>query len=152
MTQNTNVVKLMVKHHYKIEELLDKFEANIESNYESMLKLFNDFEWELEKHIFIEERVIYTQYSPEEIVGGYKMLPKLTTQHNFIINKLQNWNKDIRSKKKILDFSVLKEFIINHKNFEEKEVYPLIDQVLNEEQKQDMVIKINEIIGLDSIN
>ena len=88
MTQNTNVVKLMVKHHCKIEKLLENFEANIDSDYESLLKTFSDFEWELEKHIFIEERVIYTQYNPDDIAGGYKMLPKLTTQHNFIINKI----------------------------------------------------------------
>ena len=151
MTQNTNVVKLMVNHHCKIEKLLENFEANIDSDYESILKTFSDFEWELEKHIFIEERVIYTQYNPDDIADGYKMLPKLTTQHNFIINKLQNWSKDIRNKKKILDFNVLKEFIENHKNFEEKDVYPLIDQVLNEEQKLKMATKINEIIGLNSL-
>ncbi len=146
MSETTNIVAIMVKDHNKIEGLLNDFEEKVNKDYKIMLKSFNDFEWELRKHIFIEERAIYTQYEPEDIVGGYKMLPKLTTQHNFIVNKLQTWQRDINKKRTITDVSKLKDFIEKHKNFEEKDVYPLMDQTLTEEQKKQISSKINEII------
>ena len=146
MTENTNIVALMVKDHCKIEKLLNDFEAKIDSDFNTMSKAFHDFEWELEKHIFIEERAIYTQYEPEDIAGGYKMLPKLTSQHNFIINKLQTWRRDIHKRRPITDVSKFKEFINKHKNFEEKDVYPLMDQTLDGEQKRQISFKITEII------
>jgi len=146
MSETTNIVAIMVKDHNKIERLLNDFEEKVNKDYKIMLKSFNDFEWELQKHIFIEERAIYTQYEPEDIVGGYKMLPKLTTQHNFIVNKLQTWQRDINKKRTITDVSKLKDFIEKHKNFEEKDVYPLMDQTLTEEQKKQISSKINEII------
>ena len=80
----------MVKDHNKIEQLLNNFEASINKDYKIYSEAFNDFEWELEKHIFVEEKAIYTQYDPDDVVGGYKMLPLLTKQHNFIVNKLAN--------------------------------------------------------------
>ena len=74
------------------------------------------------------------------------MLPLLTKQHNFIVNKLAIWRRDIRNNNKISDFHHLKEFLLKHKNFEEKDVYPLMDQSLNEGQKRQIISKINEII------
>ncbi len=145
MNKSTNIVPLMVKDHRKIEQLLDNFEASIDKDYKTMAKAFNDFEWHLEKHIFVEEKAIYTQYSPEDVASGYKMLPALTKQHNYIVNQLAIWRKDVRNKRNITDFNNLKEFIIRHKNFEEKDVYPLLDQVLDEEQKTQILQKINEI-------
>ena len=145
MDKSTNIVSIMVKDHRKIEQLLENFEASTNKDFKTMAKAFNDFEWELEKHIFVEEKAIYTQYAPEDIVRGYKMLPTLTKQHNYIVNKLDVWRKEIRNKRKITDVSNLKEFIIKHKNFEEKDVYPLMDEVLDENQKRQIVQKINEI-------
>jgi len=145
MDKSTNIVPVMVKDHRKIEQLLDNFEASLDKDYKTITKAFNDFEWELEKHIFVEEKAIYTQYAPEDVEGGYKMLPTLTKQHNFIVSKLAIWRKDVRNKRKITDVSSLKEFIIKHKNFEEKDVYPLMDQVLDEDQKRQILHKINEI-------
>lgn len=145
MDKSTNIVPVMVKDHRKIEQLLENFEASIDKDYKTMAKAFNDFEWHLEKHIFVEEKAIYTQYSPEDVASGYKMLPTLTKQHNYIVNQLAVWRKDVRNKRNITDFNNLKEFIIRHKNFEEKDVYPLLDQVLDEEQKTQILQKINEI-------
>ena len=145
MDKSTNIVPIMVKDHRKIEQLLDNFEASTNKDFKTMVKAFNDFEWELEKHIFVEEKAIYTQYAPEDVVRGYKMLPTLTKQHNYIVNKLDVWRKEVRNKRKITDVSSLKEFIIKHKNFEEKDVYPLMDEVLDEGQKRQILQKINEI-------
>jgi hemerythrin-like domain-containing protein len=146
MNEQMSITKLMIKDHCKIEDLINKLEEKTKEDFESMAKAFNDFEWELEKHIFTEEKAIFTSYNPEDVIEGYKMLPELTKQHNFIINTLNNWRDDIRKKRTLSDVYSFKEFIINHKDFEEEKVYPQLDEGLSEEQKRHIIAKINEIM------
>lgn len=146
MSKSISILELMIKDHCKIEELIKDLEEKSKEDFDSMKKSFNKFEWELEKHIFTEEKAIFTSYNPEDITEGYKMLPELTKQHNFIINTLNNWREDARKKRMISDVYSFKEFLIKHKNFEEEKVYPKLDQSLLEEEKRHIVAKINEII------
>jgi len=146
MNGETNILKIMVTDHCKIDNLINKLEETTKEDFESMAKAFNKFEWELEKHIFAEEKAIFTSYNPEDVIEGYKMLPELTKQHNYIINTLNNWRDDIRKKRIITDVYSFKEFIIRHKNFEEQKIYPELDEGLNEEQKRKIIAKINEIM------
>ena len=146
MSNSSNLLALMVKDHCKIEELINTLEKNIEKDTPSVIELFNRFEWNLEKHIFIEEKVIFTSYNPEDIIEGYKMLPELTKQHNILLNKLNLMRKDIRNNRSISDITSFKEFLLNHKNFEEKNVYPKLNESLDNQQKKIIIEKINEII------
>ena len=146
MNKPTNISSLMIQDHCKIEKLIDELEEKTKKDYKSMRKTFDEFEWELEKHIFTEEKAIFTAYKPENVTEGYKMLPELTKQHNYIINTLNNWRTDIRKRKTISDVYSFKEFLIKHKNFEEEKVYPKLDQSLPEDEKRHIVAKINEII------
>ncbi len=146
MIKSTNILNLMVKDHRKIEDLLNNLEEKNNEDFDSMRKAFNKFEWELEKHIFTEEKAIFTSYNPDDITQGYKMLPELTKQHNFIINKINNWRKGIQNQKMITDIYSFKVYLIRHKNFEEENLYPKLDQSLPEDDKRHIVAKINEII------
>jgi len=146
MNKSTNIFKLMVKDHNKIEELLENLELKNNEDFDSMRDAFNKFEWELEKHIFTEEKAIFTSYNPEDVSQGYKMLPELTKQHNFLLNKLNNWRKDVRNKRMISDFYSFKVYLVRHKNFEEEKVYPMLDQSLSEDEKRHIMSKINEIV------
>ena len=146
MPKKINISKLMINDHCKIEELITELEKKSKMDFDSMKKAFNNFEWELEKHIFTEEKAIFTSYNPDYVIEGYKMLPELTKQHNYIINMLNNWREDIRKKRKPKDILKLKEFLIKHKNFEEDKVYPKLDESISEEEKHHIVAKINEIV------
>ena len=145
MSEN-DILLRMVKDHCKIEKLLDEFEENVEKDYLMIRKSFNKFEWELEKHLFVEEKAIFTSYNPEDVSEGYKMLPELTKQHNLIINKLNNWGKDIQNKRRIDGFYEFKRFLMKHREFEETELYPRLDQSLDETQKKLIIERINEIL------
>ena len=146
MSKSINIFKIMASDHCKIENLLNDLEEKNNKDFDSMYQAFNKFEWELEKHIFTEEKAIFTSYNPENITEGYKMLPELTKQHNFILNKLNNWRKDIRNNRMISDLYSFKVYLIRHKNFEEDKVYPMLDQSLPEDEKRHIVAKINEIV------
>jgi hemerythrin superfamily protein len=141
-----NILPIMIKDHNKIELLTDKFQESAKGDFSAMIKSFNKLEWKLEKHIFVEEKAIFTSYNPEDVTTGYKMLPELTKQHNELLNRLNIMRKDLRSRGLVKDVYSFKEFMIKHKIFEEKEVYPKLDDALDETQKRQIVDKINEII------
>ena len=146
MNESTNILSFMLKDHGKIESLINDLEEKSKQNFDEMEKIFTKFEWELEKHIFIEEKAIFTAYKPENISEGYKMLPELTKQHNYIVNTLNNWRDNVKKKKILTDVFSFKEFLRKHREFEENEVYPRLDKSLSEEEKRHIVAKINEII------
>jgi len=147
MAEAINILDIMIKDHCKIDKLIDKLDdISKQDDYEEFIKAFNKFEWELEKHIFTEEKAIFTSYTPEDVNYGYKMLPELTKQHNFIVNKLNNWRHDIKKRNIISDINEMKEFLIKHRKYEEKEVYPKLDQGLSTDEKRHIIAKINEII------
>lgn len=146
MSKEIGILPLMVKDHCKIEKLLDEFEESTGKDHETILKAFNKFSWELEKHIFVEEKAIFTSYSPKDVVEGYAMLPELTKQHNVLLNKLNNMRRDIYRRTKPTDLYGFKEFLVGHRRFEETNVYPKLDQNLDNESKKIILDKINEII------
>jgi hemerythrin-like domain-containing protein len=146
MSKSAKILSLMIKDHCKIEELINDLEEKNKKDFDSMSKSFNRFEWKLEKHIFIEEKAIFTSYKPDNVIEGFKMLPELTNQHNFILNTINNWRDDLRKKRSISNIYSFKEFLIKHKTYEEKEVYPKLDQSLSEHEKKHIIAKINEII------
>jgi len=146
MAEEVDILNLMVEDHCKIENLINKLDETTKEDFDSMKKAFQKFEWELEKHIFTEEKAIFTNYTPSDVSEGYKMLPELTNQHNYIVNKLNNWRKDIKNKKMLTDVYSFKEFLVNHRKFEEEKVYPNLNEFLSEEEKRHIIAKINEIV------
>lgn len=137
----------MIEDHEKIVKLLNEVEKNINQDMIliHMIKVFNDFKWKLEKHIFIEEKAIFTSYEPENIAKDFAMIPELIKEHNIILNKLIVTKKEIK-KKRTSNFQEFKDMLIKHKNFEEEKVYPKLDQVLDESEKKIIIKRINEIL------
>ena len=144
MKKNT-ILSLMVKDHCKIEKFLEKLEEDIDKDFQIMKKSFFKYEWELEKHLFVEEKAIFISYNPKDVSKGYKMLPELKIQHNFILNKLNNWRNDVINKRGINGFYDFIKFLLSYRRYEEKEVYPNLDKELNDDQKNQIIQKINEI-------
>ncbi|DAC72343.1 MAG TPA: hypothetical protein DSN98_05630 [Thermoplasmata archaeon] len=144
--KSTAILDLMIKDHGKILKLLQDVEKSIGMELVSTMKVFDTFEWELEKHIFIEEKAIFTSYSPTNIVEGYKMVPELIQQHNEILNKLRVMRKNLMWQRPI-DYDGFKELIMAHKTFEEASLYPKLDQELDVSQKEEIIKKIREVVS-----
>jgi hemerythrin superfamily protein len=143
--KSTAILDLMMKDHGKIVTLLLDVEKSIGMELISTMKVFDTFEWELEKHIFIEEKAVFSSYKPTNIVEGYKMVPELIQQHNDILNRLRAMRKNLMWQRPI-DYDEFKELIMAHKTFEEVSLYPKLDQELDASQKEEIMKKIREII------
>ena len=85
----------MTADHTKILKLLGDVEKSMGIELVSLMKVFDTFEWELEKHIFTEEKAIFSSYNPRNISEGYKMVPELIQQHNEILNRIRVMRKDL---------------------------------------------------------
>ena len=141
----TTILELMTADHTKILKLLLDVEKSIGIELVSLTKVFDTFEWELEKHIFTEEKAIFSSYSPKNITEGYKMVPELIQQHNEILNRVRLMRKDLMWNRPV-QYQEFKEFIMAHKTFEEATLYPKLDKELTTAQKDEIVKKIREIV------
>ena len=143
--KSTAILDLMVKDHSKIVLLLNQIEKNLESNKLDLMKAYDEFTWTLEKHIFTEEKAIFTSYYPTNIKTGYKMVPELIKQHNEILNIADNMRANL-IKNKPIDFESFKQTLLDHKTFEEETLYPKLDLELEKSQKQEIVSRIAEMV------
>jgi hypothetical protein len=146
MSDKLNILSLMKEDHHQIESLIEILNDSLGKSYDEIQKHFEKFEWKLEKHIFIEEKAIFTFYEPEDINLGYSMLPTLMKQHNYILNELNKMRKDVKNRKTLKDLENLKIFLLKHRNYEERDVYPKLEDSLKEEQKKQIIDRINEMI------
>ena len=139
-----SISKVMTRDHDKIVKLLNDFGKCIELEKQTLKKAFDTFTWELEKHIFTEEKVVFISYKPEDYEEGYKMVPQLMKEHDIIYNKLKEMRKSINFDESC-DYQEFKDFLLKHKDFEESSLYPVLDQELDETTKKMLINRINEI-------
>ena len=142
--KSTIISETMVRDHGKLVKLLIDFEKSIVQDKKTMMKVFNEFVWELEKHFFTEEKAIFISYEPKDETEGYAMVPRLISEHDEIFDRIKTMKKSIK-KNKDFDFTGFRELLRKHKDFEDETVYPLFDQELDESEKKIIVKRINEI-------
>ncbi len=143
--KSTTILDYMVRDHGKIIKLLVDIEKNLGKDKVSLMRVFDAFEWSLEKHLFTEEKAIFTSYSPVNISQGYVMVPELIKEHNQILNQARILRKELL-RQKTVDFESFKQMLTKHKTFEEEHLYPRLDQELDENQKKMIIDRLSEII------
>jgi len=140
---NLSIEKLMLKEHRKLNELLDVLERDLD-DYEKTKTNFNCFKWNMEKHFFVEEKVIFDSFvsiSGQETNDIFHLLQdhvKIIATIKILEHRL---NKKIKP-----DLEKLKEMLIIHRNFEDEDFYPNLDERLTANQKKMVCERIMEII------
>ena len=127
------IPEIMMKDHSKIHNLISEIEQNIiKNNNEDSNHLFIRLKWTLEKHFFIEEKVVFSIYSnmlPEE----FEELNKLLQEHKDFLHLLNRIDSDFKNLKL---FQKLKKELSAHAKFEDEIFYPRLEEQLSKEQKQ----------------
>lgn len=140
----TAILELMVKDHNRLFEYLKDIENNLGSEFGFLSNSFNTFQWNLEKHFFAEERAIFISYKPDEPDKQYDFFSDLMDQHAEILSIVESLRKKLQ-KREPLDLNQLKKLLVKHKTFEEKSIYPVIDQELDEGEKRFIIDRIQDI-------
>jgi len=143
--ENITILKLMIKDHANLLEYLNVVEDKIKHGGKQLQKSFHYFEWNLEKHLFVEERAIFTGYNPEHVDEGYSLFIGLSKQHNAILGKLKKIKNDLKGGENV-NISEFKQMLIEHKNYEEMNIYPKLDREMSEGGKRLIIERINEVI------
>lgn len=133
----------MLKEHERISRFLGQLEKEID-NYDRTKINFNKFKWNLEKHFFVEEKVIFNMFvniSGKETTDTFHLL----SDHVRIIGMINNVDEKLRKKIRP-DLSRLKEVLTAHKDFEDHYFYPRLDERLTLDQKKEISERIQEII------
>ena len=143
--KSTAILDLMVRDHNRLMEYLKDVEKNLGRDFGFLSNSFNVFQWNLEKHFFVEERAIFTSYNPDRIDEGYEVFLDLSEQHTEILKKIESLRKKLQ-RREPFDLNEIKNLLIKHKTFEEENVYPVLDQEIDEGEKRFIIERINDII------
>jgi rubredoxin len=142
--ESDSITEIMLEDHEKIIKLLDDFGKCLNLENEILKKAFEKFKWELEKHIFAEEKVIFVSSEPEIMAKFFDLTPQLIIDHQKINEKLKEIQNNIKSNE-TCNFQDFKNFLIKHKDDEQTRLYPSLDKELDKKTKEEIIKRIKEI-------
>ena len=142
--KSTAILDLLVEDHNRLMKYLKDVEINISRDFGFLSNSFNTFQWNLEKHFFVEERAIFISYKPDKFDNEYNFFSDLMVQHTEILEIIESLRKKLQNRGPF-DLDELKKLLVNHKTFEEKSIYPVIDQEIDEGEKGFIIDRIKEI-------
>ena len=134
----------MVNDHKMIMKKLLEVKKHQTKDFETLLEKFNNFEWYLEKHFFVEERAIFTSYNASLIKEGQYLFDEISKQHTRILETVESLRDRLRMNKSF-DITTLVEMLTDHKIHEEHNVYPLLDEHIQEGEKRLMIERIEDV-------
>jgi hemerythrin-like domain-containing protein len=135
------ILKTMIKEHEIIETLLNEFEKEYKRDYPESKKILKTLVWNLEKHMFLEEKFLYNV--PSLWNGNIGEIFNILKEHGdllFLVKKLRS--SDFTEE----DVSDLRELLRDHFTTEEVVLYPKFENGLTEEQRNFFLDRTTEIL------
>jgi hemerythrin-like domain-containing protein len=151
MEKNDNsILDLMLIHHGLLEVLFKSLKDNInlETKAEFVRKIVSEFRWEMEKHFFVEEKVIFafcTATDPQSCA----IVVELLNEHKRMRDMLEELKQENVKKDSVLNR--FENLLKDHRLTEEYKLYPRIDEELSEDDKSLITGRINELPKVKSL-
>ena len=141
MEEETFISNYMIKDHCDIEKHLNNLEKDIQENSDSTEESFKNFKWRLLRHFSEEEKVVFIQCDPSTC--DQEIIDKISDEHKIMLEKLEEIEQEIsRGNKPSVD--ELKRLIKEHSKFEDDELYPRLDEQLDESKKQIIIERLKK--------
>lgn len=145
MRTTDHISAIMLKDHLRLLSLLHAFDRIEQDDFAAKRTAFETLKWHAEKHMFTEEKVVFTSFNAEEKKEDYNLFLEVSKEHTTILNEMARIHNDLQ-KKISADGFHLRELLINHQKYEEKVLYPLLEKELTTEEKELILGHIAEII------
>jgi len=142
MEGTITISQIMLRDHQKIGTLLANLNNGMNKDHQKVLELFHEFIWTLEKHFFIEERIVLTDYNPPDEKNS-AAISNLLREHDHMLKLSRKLEEDLIKNKKV-DISQLQKMLIKHRDYENEVLYPMLDLELNKTQKKTIVQKVTD--------
>ena len=144
MKKSKSISEIMLRHHYKIDKLYHRLEKGIEQKSENLVATFDKFKWELERHFFIEEKAIFQlHYSENE--KSNKIREQLMEEHSILRRIIDRIENDLLNNREI-DLYGFRKKLLKHKEFENREFYPRLDEELDDSRKKIIIERLSNPI------
>jgi hypothetical protein len=142
--ENISIINAMDKDHKKIKNLLSIFEKQLDKDFKKSKESFEKLKWNMEKHFFIEEKVIFNSDFFEE--KYLDEMSRVLDDHKELLNLLIITEETLSDNKKP-DLSEFKRILSNHSKLEDEILYPNMEDILSKEQKMNIVNRINSMLN-----
>ena len=131
------IPEIMLRDHAKIHNLLSEIDLNLqkEKNIEESHHLFIRLKWTVQKHFFVEEKVIFTVYASSEL-EEMQDFDNLIKEHREVLSLLQKIDNNFQKPISHNLFQKTKKLLSEHAKFEDEIFYPRLEEELSEEQKE----------------
>lgn len=142
MAEDT-ILNLMLNHHALLWALFTLFRDEAKEKSPRAFATLSELAWETKKHFFAEENAIF-DFLPMKNYGVLEIINVLKDQHIKILNDLKKFSDNFAelTDEEIGEFYKLLE---SHRKIEELNLYPKLDKELRDEQKRQVITRINEI-------
>jgi hemerythrin-like domain-containing protein len=136
------ITKIMINEHRILEQILDEFEESLK-DLKKAKEIFSKLIWNIEKHFFVEEKVIFSIYNDNEQEN--EELSRIIKEHRevqWLLKRMQqDINKGITPKK-----SRLREILRHHEKKENEILYPKFDEELDPVQKKMIIERAGDFL------
>ncbi len=137
----------MESDHVRLNKIFSDFQQLKNSDLKKAKEVFLEFESGLKRHILWEEEIIFVligdKIKIKKGTSAGKMLSMLSMQHTQIIEFLQHIKIGLENEKQEAEIEqLLLEILQDHNNAEEGIAYPLIDDLLSDDEKENVFSKM----------
>lgn len=144
MKNMQSITKFMVDDHERLTSLFNDFKKIKNRDIRKARDLFLKFDSELRKHFIVEEKIIRLAFNKN---GNKKSNPlpivsSLKSEHDRIINILGKISASMKNNNSKIDAFNIYLILNHHKNVEERLLYPELDEMLSQKEKNTIFEKI----------
>ena len=139
-----SIENMMLGEHDRLRNLLNLCLENLKHNPVIAEENFIKFKWNLEKHFFLEEKIIFSNPAVENS-EHFEEAEEILDEHKELLSFIKKIEED-KSGLHWQSIQELKKLVEKHAAFEDEEFYPRLDEVLTIEQKQEMIKESKKVL------
>ncbi len=140
----SSIMEFMSKDHDKLDGIFKEFQSLKKTD--KAKKLFSDFDAGLRMHITWEEEILFPIFEEKTGMKDEGPTQVMREEHKQIKEFLGKINDKVAENGETDEFeNGLLEVLTQHNDKEENILYPMIDDSLNEKEREEVLEKINSL-------
>ena len=149
-----SITQYYEQDHARLDTLLKEFRANKRSNLAVAEPAYRQFAAGLTRHILWEEHILFPLFDTKAGTAGMGPTAVMRMEHRQIIQLLEAilHKLEHRDVAKDSEETALVELLAAHNQKEESILYPLIDESLSDDERQEVFTKMDQITAENKTN
>jgi iron-sulfur cluster repair protein YtfE (RIC family) len=135
--------------HDRLDDLFKQFQASKRSDFVRAKHCFRQFKIGLQRHIVWEEEILFPFFEKETAMKGGGPTEVLRSEHRQIRDFLEAIHSKVlhQDQESDAEESGLLELLGSHNQKEQQILYPMIDRLLGNQERQDIFMRMKKVSG-----